>query len=84
MQQRPTTSLPAPGAPVISTRLPVGATRSICWRSWLAAERSADQIEFAAGAQLQFLVLAPQQRRLDRPRTINSSRSDLNGFSMKS
>ena len=33
----PTTSLPEPGAPVISTRLPVGATRSICWRSWLTA-----------------------------------------------
>ena len=33
----PTTSLPEPGAPVISTRLPVGATRSICWRSWSIA-----------------------------------------------
>ena len=27
----------SPAAPVIRTRLPVGATRSICWRSWLAA-----------------------------------------------
>jgi hypothetical protein len=31
-------------------------------------ERAADQIKLAAGAQLQLLVLAPQQRRLDRPR----------------
>jgi len=30
---RATTSLPAPGAPLINTLLPVGATRSICWRS---------------------------------------------------
>ena len=60
---RPTTSLPAPGGPVISTRLPVGADPSICWRSWLAAERGADQVEIAAGAQPQLFVLAPQRAR---------------------
>ena len=37
---RAASSLPQPDGPVISTRLLVGATLSIAWRSWLmAAER---------------------------------------------
>ena len=31
-------------------------------------ERAANQIKLSAGAQLQLFILAPQQRRLDRPR----------------
>ena len=33
--RRATISLPEPAGPVIYTRLPVGATFSIDWRSWL-------------------------------------------------
>src|SRR5580700_2108582 len=62
-RRRPTTSLPDPGGPVIRTRLPVGATRSICCRSWFAAGK----VEVASRAELQLLVLAPQLGRLDRP-----------------
>ena len=65
---RPTTSLPEPGAPVTRTRLPVGATRSICWPQLVDRRRGADQVEFAAGAQPQFRVFAAQLRRLDRAR----------------
>src|SRR6516165_1817091 len=36
-RSRAATSLPQPAGPTISTRLPVGATRSICWREWLTA-----------------------------------------------
>ena len=51
---------------MISTRLPVGATRSIAWRSWLIAGDLPISSISAAGAQPQLLVLAPQPRRLDR------------------
>ena len=34
---RATTSLPEPGGPEISTRLPVGATRLIALRTWVMA-----------------------------------------------
>ena len=52
-------------APVIRTRLPVGATRSICWRSWFMAGEAPTSSSVAAGAQPQFLVLAAQPRGLD-------------------
>jgi hypothetical protein len=34
---RATSSLPLPDGPMIMTRLLVGATRSIVWRSWFMA-----------------------------------------------
>ncbi len=81
---RAATSLPEPAGPVISTREPVGATRS-------TPERSADMAALSPVSP----VSAPARRRSSAfsrdsraassaRRTTSSSRSDLNGFSMKS
>ena len=51
---------------MISTRLPVGAALLDLLAQLVGQWRGADQVEIAAGAQPQLLVLAPQQRRLDR------------------
>ena len=62
---RATVSLPAPEAPVISTRLPVGATRSIWVRTLAAAPDEPTKRHLAAGAAAQAGVLAPQPVGLD-------------------
>ena len=63
---RATTSLPQPAGPLISTREPVGATRSTPARSPLIARAVAGQHRLRPGAQPQLGVLARQRRRFQR------------------
>ena len=63
---RATTSLPQPAGPWISTREPVGATRSTPARSMRDGRTVAGQARLGAGAQAQFGVLARQCRGLQR------------------
>ena len=70
---------------MISTRLPVGATRSIAWRDMIDRRGLPEQLDLAAGAAAQLFVLALEAGRLDGALArCSSRRSALNGFSMKS
>ena len=81
---RATVSLPAPGAPVIITREPVGATRSIAARSpampWPAPIKARSPPARNFNSAFSAASLAASSAR----RTTSSKRSELNGFSMKS
>ena len=79
-----TISLPAPGGPVISTRLLVGATFLIadfsCEIPVDVPIRSSTCPTLRRSSSFSLLSRAVSMARL----TIGTSRSDLNGFSMKS
>ncbi len=82
--RRAATSLPLPGGPENSTRLPVGATRSIAWRNWaMAAERPIKSAGPPTRARNS--SFSRRRRAFSSARSIvTSRRSALNGFSMKS
>ena len=63
---RATSSLPEPDGPMIMTRLLVGATRSIVWRSWLIADDMPIRSNGLAAALLQVGDLALELRGLQR------------------
>jgi hypothetical protein len=76
--------LPAPGAPLIRTRLPVGATRSIWVRSWLIAGEAPTRLS-SPPARSFSSAFSRRSCAASIARAIrSSSRSALNGFSMKS
>ena len=81
---RAATSLPAPAGPVMSTRLLAGATRSMPW----ITSRSADESPIRSTslpARSRSSSFSRLSRAASIARSISSkSRSDLNGFSMKS
>ncbi len=81
---RAATSLPLPGGPDSRTRLPVGATRSTAWRSWVIAVDT--PISSISVPDLSRSSSFSRFSRADsRARSrISSRRSALNGFSMKS
>ena len=82
---RAATSLPEPGGPLIRMREPVGATRSIAWRTRIMAGAVPISSASSKARFLQLRQLALEPAGLERPRRSQiSSRSDLNGFSMKS
>ena len=82
--RRATTSLPAPAGPEISTRLPVGATLSIDWRTWLTAEdRPINSASPPARSFSSWFSRFSRAASMARS-TISRRRSALNGFSMKS
>src|SRR5688500_17960980 len=82
--RRAATSLPLPGGPENSTRLPVGATRSIAWRSWvIAAERPSRSAGPPTRARSSSFSRRSRAFSSARSR-VTSRRSALNGFSMKS
>ena len=81
---RATISLPEPEGPRIMMRLLVGATRSIVWRRWLMA---LDVPISSTESPLRFLRSLTSRRSLEVSSArsqISTSRSALNGFSMKS
>ena len=81
---RATTSLPAPAGPVMSTRLPVGATRSIAWRKALIAG-ALPTISVGSPARSFSSSFSRLSRAASIARwTTSSSRSALKGFSIKS
>ena len=61
-------SLPTPAGPVISTRLPVGATRLIVARTVLIATELPDKLVVGADLLAQRRILAPQPVGLGRAR----------------
>ena len=81
---RATTSFPDPASPVMRTRLLVGATRSMAWRTWLmAGERPISSLSGPArslNSSISRLRFAASMARA----TTSTRRSALNGFSMKS
>lgn len=81
---RATASLPTPAGPVIMTRLPVGATRSIaCRTAFMAGDEpiSSD----GSPARMRSSSFSRLRRAASIARaTTSSRRSALNGFSMKS
>ena len=84
-RERAASSLPVPGAPVISTRALVGATRSIWLLKLVDHGRTADDPLRLPGFGAEFLDLAAEARGFQRALCATStSRSALNGFSMKS
>ena len=81
---RATTSLPLPAGPWISTREPVGATRSTpARRPPIAALSPVSTVSGPARSRSSAFSRASAAASSAR-RTTSSSRSDLNGFSMKS
>src|SRR5690606_22878784 len=81
---RAASSLPEPDGPITITRLLVGATRSIVWRSWLMA---ADMPIRSNVSPLRFFRSESSRRSLEvssARSAMRISRSALNGFSMKS
>ena len=81
---RATVSLPAPEGPVISTRLPVGATRS-SWLRTLAAAPDEPTNVTSPPARRRRLTFSRRSRSASMARSTTSSRrSALKGFSMKS
>ena len=81
---RAASSLPQPGSPVISTRALVGATRSIVWRSWFTTVVR-PTIRSAWTERVLSSRTSRRSREASSARSATStSRSALNGFSMKS
>ena len=81
---RAASSLPEPGAPVIMTREFVGPTRSITCRNWLSIG-DLPTMRFVAPARARRSVTSRFSREASSARSATStSRSALNGFSMKS
>ena len=81
---RAASSLPAPDGPTIMIRLLVGAIFSIVWRSWLIdGERPTMLI--GTGVSALSSLTSRLRREVSSARSATStSRSALNGFSMKS
>ena len=81
---RAVNSFPVPGAPAISTRELAGPTLSITWRSWLAlVERPTTRS--AVSERVFSSTFSRFSRDVSSARSATStSRSALNGFSMKS
>src|SRR5579883_1236285 len=83
-RRRAITSFPAPAGPVMRTRLPVGATFSICWRRWFAAaEAPTRSVSLPARRRSSWFSRRSRAASIARS-TMRRRRSDLNGFSMKS
>ena len=81
---RAASSLPEPGAPVMRMRALVGATRSIVWRSWFTAGEW-PTIRLACTERARRSLTSRLRREASSARSATStSRSALNGFSMKS
>ena len=81
---RATTSLPEPAAPLISTREPVGDTRSTLARNWTMAWLSPVSVVSGPARRRSSAFSRASAAACSARRTISSSRSDWNGFSMKS
>ena len=81
---RAATSLPEPGGPLIITRLPVGATRSMALRSWQIDCELPIMVQ-SAFARSRSSAFSWRSRAASIARlTVSASLSDLNGFSTKS
>ena len=81
---RARSSLPEPGAPVTRMRAFVGATRSIVCRSWFTAGEW-PTIRLAWTERARRSLTSRLRREASSARSATStSRSALNGFSMKS
>ena len=81
---RAATSLPEPGGPLIMMREPVGATRSIAWRTRIMAG-ALPISSVSSKARCRSSMTSRRSWLASMARWIAcSSRSDLNGFSMKS
>ena len=81
---RAVSSLPAPDGPTIRMRLLVGDTFSITWRSWLIADDLPTRL-VGTGASCLSSFTSRLSREFSSARFATStSRSALNGFSMKS
>ena len=79
---RAVSSLPAPGGPTIRIRLLVGATLSTVWRSWLIVGERPTRVE---GVNCFSALTSRLSLEVSSARSATStSRSALNGFSMKS
>jgi hypothetical protein len=81
---RAASSLPLPGEPLMRMRELAGATRSMTWRNWLIAG-DLPMIRLTAPARARSSVTSRFSREASSARSaISTSRSALNGFSMKS
>ena len=81
---RAASSLPEPDGPTIRMRLLVGATFSMVWRSWLIAGEWPTSV-VGSGASCLSSFTSRLSREVSSARSATStSRSALNGFSMKS
>ncbi len=81
---RAATSLPEPAAPEISTRDPVGATRSIWPRTATIGGLSPCRLVSGPARSRSSAFSRASRAASSARRTTSSSRSDWNGFSMKS
>ena len=81
---RAATSLPEPAGPAISTREPVGATRSIELRSEEMAGLSPVRSVSGPARRRSSAFSVARREASSARRTTSSRRSDLKGFSMKS
>ncbi len=81
---RAATSLPDPAGPLINTRDPVGATRSTAARNCVIAPLCPVSSDSAPARSRNSAFSRDSRAASSARRTISSSRSDLNGFSMKS
>ena len=81
---RQATSLPDPAGPLISTRDPVGATRSMPARSALTAALVPVRVASTPARSRSSAFSRARRDASSARRMMSSSRSDLNGFSMKS
>ena len=79
---RAVSSLPAPAGPTIRMRLLVGEIFSMVWRSWFMDDDLPTSVE---GANCLSALTSRLSREVSSARCVTrTSRSALNGFSMKS
>ena len=79
---RAVSSLPAPDGPMISTRLFVGATRSIMWRRLFIALLAPSSSGASPLRWRSCLISRLSEDASSARSVINTSRSALNGFSI--